>query len=147
MDSLSMGILQARILESVAMPSSRGSSRPRNRALVSRIASRFLKSEPPGKPNNTEVGSLSLRRGRWHPTPVLLPGEPHGRRSLVGCSPWCREESGTTDGLRFHFSLSCIGVGHGNPLQCSCLESPRDGGSLVGFHLWGRTESDTTGAT
>ena len=83
MDSLSMGILQARILESVAMPSSRGSSRPRNRALVSRIASRFLKSEPPGKPNNTEVGSLSLRRGRWHPTPVLLPGEPHGRRSLV----------------------------------------------------------------
>ena len=147
MDSLSMGILQARILESVAMPSSRGSSRPRNRALVSRIASRFLKSEPPGKPNNTEVGSLSLRRGRWHPTPVLLPGEPHGRRSLVGCSPWCREESGTTDGLRFHFSLSCIGEGHGNPLQCSCLESPRDGGSLVGFHLWGRTESDTTGAT
>ena len=111
------------------MPSSRGSSRPRNRALVSRIASRFLKSEPPGKPNNTEVGSLSLQRGRWHPTPVLLPGEPHGRRSLVGCSPWCREESGTTDGLRFHFSLSCIGEGHGNPLQCSRLESPRDGGA------------------
>ena len=90
MDSPSMGILQARILEWVAMPSSRGSSRPRNRALVSRIASRFLKSEPPGKPKNTEVGSLSLQRGQWHPTPVLLPGEPHGRGHN-----WATELNGT----------------------------------------------------
>ena len=50
----------------------------------------------------------------------------HGRRSLVGCSPWGREESGTTERLHFHFSLSCIGEGNGNPLQCSCLENPRD---------------------
>ena len=35
----------------------------------------------------------------------------------------------TTEGLRFHFSLSCIGEGNGNPLQCSCLENPRDGGA------------------
>ena len=41
-------------------------------------------------------------------------------------------------------SLSCIGEGNGNPLQCSCLENPRDGGALVGCRLWGRTESDTT---
>ena len=63
------------------------------------------------------------------PTPVLLPGKPHGRRSLVGCSPWGREESDTTERLHFHFSLSCVGGGNGNPLQCSCLENPRDGGA------------------
>ena len=69
------------------------------------------------------------RRRQWHPTPVLLPGKSHGRRSLVGCSPWGRKESDTTERLHFHFSLSCIGEGDGNPLQCSCLESPRDGGA------------------
>ena len=52
-----------------------------------------------------------------------------GQRSLVGCSPWGREESDTTEQLPFHFSLSCIGEGNGNPLHCSCLESPRDGGA------------------
>ena len=63
----------------------------------------------------------------WHPTPVLLLRKSHGRRSLVGCSPWGYEESDTTEQLHFHFSLSCIGEGNGNPLQCSCLENPRDG--------------------
>ena len=67
------------------------------------------------------------RRRQWHPTPVLLPGKSQGRRSLVGCSPWGRAESDTTEQLHFHFSLSCIGEGNGNPLQCSCLENPRDG--------------------
>ena len=65
---------------------------------------------------------------QWHPTPVLLPGESHGWRSLVGWSPWGCEELDTTEWLPFHFSLSCIGEGNGNPLQCSCLENPRDGG-------------------
>ena len=69
------------------------------------------------------------RRRQWHPTPVLLPGKSHGRRSLVGCSPWGRCESDTTERLYFHFSVSCIGEGNGNPLQCSCLENPRDGGA------------------
>ena len=50
-------------------------------------------------------------------------------RSLVGCSPWGREELDMTERLHFHFSLSCIGEGNGNPLQCSCLENPRDGGA------------------
>ena len=68
------------------------------------------------------------RRKQWQPPPVLLPGKSHGRRSLVGCSPWGREESYTTEPLHFHFSLLCIGEGNGNPLQCSCLENPRDGG-------------------
>ena len=69
--------------------------------------------------------------------PVLLPGKSHGRRSLVHCSPWGHEESDTTEPLHFHFSLSCIGEGNGNTLQCSCLENPWDG-SLVGCCLWGR---------
>ena len=47
----------------------------------------------------------------------------------MGCSPWGREESDTTERLHFHFSLSCIREGNGNPLQCSCLENPRDGGA------------------
>ena len=63
------------------------------------------------------------------PHSVLLPGKSHGRRSLEGYSPWGREESDTTERLNFHFSLSCIGEGNGNPLQCSCLENPRDGGA------------------
>ena len=70
-----------------------------------------------------------FQRNQWHPTPVLLPGKSHGRRSLVGCSPWGLEESDTTELLPFHFSLSCIGEGNGNPLQCSCLENPRDRGA------------------
>ena len=72
---------------------------------------------------------LQSQRRQWHPKPALLPGKSHGRRSLVGCSPWGHEESDTTKRLHFHFSLSCIGEGNGNPLQCSCLENPRDGGA------------------
>ena len=47
----------------------------------------------------------------------------------MGCSPWGREESDTTERLHFHLSLSCIREGNGNPLRCSCLESPGDGGA------------------
>ena len=73
--------------------------------------------------------SANPRRRQWQPTPVLLPGKFRGRRSLVGCSPWNHEESDMTERLHFHFSLSCIGEGNGNPLQCSCLENPREGGA------------------
>ena len=69
------------------------------------------------------------RRRQWHPTPVLLPGKSQGRRSLLGCGPWGHKEWDTSQRLHFHFSLSCIGEGNGNPLQCSCLENPRDGGA------------------
>ena len=58
-----------------------------------------------------------------------MPGKSHGHRSLVGCSPWGCKELDTTERLHFHFSLSRIGEGNGNPLQCSCLENPRDGGA------------------
>ena len=74
------------------------------------------------------------------PTPVLLPGESHGWRSLVGCSPWGGEESDATE--RLHFSLSCIGEGNGNPLQCSCLDNPRDGGAWW-LPVYGVTQSWT----
>ena len=70
-----------------------------------------------------------MQRRQWQSTPVLLPGKSHEWRSLVGCSPWGHEESDTTEKLHFPFSLSCIGEGNGNPLQCSCLENPRDGGA------------------
>ena len=74
-------------------------------------------------------GHSDHQRRQWQPTPVLLPGKSHGWRNLVGCSPWGHEESDMTKQLHFHFSLSCIGEGNGNPLQCSCLENPRDGGA------------------
>ena len=72
---------------------------------------------------------MLIWRRQWHPTPVPLRGKSHGWRSLVGCSPWGRKESDTTEQPYFHFSLSCIGEGNGNPLQWSCLENPRDGGA------------------
>ena len=75
------------------------------------------------------VGMYRYRRRQWHPTPVLLPRKPHGWRSLVGCSPLDRWGSDMTERLHFHFSLSCIGERNGSPLQCSCLENPRDGGA------------------
>ena len=75
-----------------------------------------------------DFSSAPQRRRQWHPTPVLLPGKSYGQRSLVGCSPWGHEESDMTERLHFHFSLSCVGEGNGNPLQCSFLENPRDGG-------------------
>ena len=65
---------------------------------------------------------------------------PHSS-TLAWKVPWTEEsgglqsmgslESDTTEKLHFHFhfSLSCIGEGNGNPLQCSCLENPRDGGA------------------
>ena len=89
------------------------------------------------------VGRLFTdQRSSWRPTLVLLPGKSHGRRSLVGCSPWGHEESDTTERLHFHFSLSWIGEGNGNPLQCSCLENPRDNGACLAA-VYGVTQSRT----
>ena len=70
----------------------------------------------------------------------------HGQRSLVGCSPWGLEELDMTDQLHFHFSLSCIGEGNGSPLQCSCLENPKDRGAWWAA-VYGVAQSDTTEAT
>ena len=90
--------------------------------LVARMVKNLPAMQEPGF--HPGVGKISWRR-EWHPTPVLLPGKSHGQRSLVGYSPWGCEELDTTK--RLHFSLSWTGEGNDNPLQCSCLENPRDG--------------------
>ena len=74
-------------------------------------------------------------------TPTL-PGKSHGRSNLVGCSPWGHEESDTTEQLHFHFSPSFVGKGNGNPLQCSCLDNPRDREALWAV-IYGVTQSQT----
>ena len=65
--------------------------------------------------------------------------------------PWMEEPSelpsmgslrDTTEQLHFHFSLSCIGERNGNPLQCSCLENPRDGRAWWAA-VYGITQSRT----
>ena len=90
------------------------------------------------------------RRRQWHPTPVQLPGKSHGRRSLVDSSPWGLSESGTTERLHFHCSLSCIGEGNGNPPHCSCLENSKDRGPSgllsMGSHRIGHDWSDLAAA-
>ena len=86
------------------------------------------------------------RRRQWQPTPVLLPGESQGPTPVLlpgeSGSPWGHEESDTTERLHFHFSLACIGEGNGNPLQCSCLENPRDGGAWWAA-IYGVAQSQT----
>ena len=99
-----------------------------SRSLISSSASVILLLIP---------SDLLFWRRQWHPTPVLLPGKSHGWRSLVGCSPWGHQGSDTTERLHFHFSLSCMGEGNGNPFQYSCLENPRDGGEFMGSHRVG----------
>ena len=129
------GILQARILEWLALFSSRGSFQTRDpicASCVSCIGRQVLYHQHHcDSPNLKYLLSESLQKrlpvpDLWQPIPVLLSGKSHGWRSLVGCSLWGREEWDMTEQLHFDFSLSCIGEGNGNPLQCSCLENPRD---------------------
>ena len=93
------------------------------------VATRISLGDPSLEKGDLELAITILQRRQWQPTPVLLPGEFHGQRNMIGCNPWGRLESDTTERLHFHFSLSCIGEGNGNPLQCSCLENPRDCGA------------------
>ena len=76
------------------------------------------------------------------PTPVLLPGKPHGQRSLVGCSPWGCEELDTTEQLYFHALER-----KWQPTPVFLPGESQGWGSLVGCHLWGCTESDMTEMT
>ena len=105
----------------------------------------LLKKQKLYKENNVTFKYIYIyiyQRRPWQPTPVLLPGKSHGQRSLVGCSPWGRTKSDTSEQLHFQFSLSCIGKGNGNPLQCSCLENPRDGGAWWAV-IYGVAQSQT----
>ena len=89
-----------------------------------------------------ESDKCRQERRQWHTTPILLPGEPHGQRSLVGCSPWGCKESDMTEQLHFHFpALEKEMANHFLPGES------QGQGKLVGCHPWGRTESDTTEAT
>ena len=85
-----------------------------------------IRSQKLGMPGLKETYYTSFQRRQWQTTPVLLPRKSHGWRSLVGCCPWGSYESDKTEWLHFHFSLSHNGESNGNPLQCSCLENPRD---------------------
>ena len=69
--------------------------------------------------------------------------EEPGRLQSMGSHSQTRLNNFT---FTFHFSLSCIGEGNGNPLQCSCLENPRDGGACWAA-IYGVAQSDMTEAT
>ena len=89
------------------------------------------------------LSAVTTAREGDGPTPVLLPGQSRGWRSLVGCSPWGRWESDTPERLHFHFSLSHIVEGNGSPLSVLAWRIPGMGepGGLpsVGSH---RVEHD-----
>ena len=104
------GIFQTRILEWVAISFSRGSSQPRDWTQVSHTVGKHFTIWATRKPPK---GSPLLYSCWWE-------------YNLV---QWILEQFGTIQRLHFHFSLSCIGEGNGNPFQCSCLENPRDGGA------------------
>ena len=72
---------------------------------------------------------IQVREGNGTPLQYSCLEKSHGWRSLEGCSPWGHWGSDTIERLHFHFSLWCIGEGDDNPLQCSCLENPRDRGA------------------
>ena len=83
---------------------------------------------------------------QWHPTPVLLPGKSHGRRSLVGCSPWRRQSRTRLSNFTFTFHFHALEKEMAT--HSSVLTQRIQGwGSLVGCYLWGHTESDTTEVT
>ena len=87
-----------------------------------------------GKIEGRRKGTTEDEMFRWHHRLnghefEQAPGVGDGQGSLVYCSPCGRKELDMTGQLHFHFSLSCIGEGNGNPLQCSCLENPRDRGA------------------
>ena len=90
----------------------------------------------------TAVGLVSSHLGRI----TRKHSHSSAQRSPVGCRPRGREESDTTERLHFHFSLSCFGEGNGNPLQCSCLDNPRDSRAWWAA-VCGVAQSDTTEAT
>ena len=90
---------------------------------------------------------VPARRRQWHPTPVLLPGKSHGWRSLVGCSPWGREELDTTERLHFQFFIFMHWRRKWQPTPGFLPGESQGRGSLVGCRLWGHTELDTTEVT
>ena len=128
------GILQARALEWVAMPFSRGSFQPRSQTHASYVSciDRWVFLAPPGKPLVFRQWTKLYRLLKLHTDKAMSPDS----STLAWKIPWTEEpgrlqsmrsqESDTAEWLHFHFSLSGIREGNGNPLHCSCLENPRD---------------------
>ena len=75
----------------------------------------------------TAACQASLGRRQWHPTPVLLPGESHGRRSWWAAVHGVAKSRARLEQLHFHFSLSCTGEGNGNPLHILAWRIPGTG--------------------
>ena len=153
---LSLGILQARILEGVVMPSSRGSSQARDRIQVSLIAGGFFTIWATRESHNVHPG-----------LPLTLDD------SCAKCT-WCRFATHQRDSgfglatLEYWYVYLAFGIegkasacnsgdpgsipgsgrspgeGNGNPLQYSCLENPQGQRSLVGCSPWGSKESDVS---
>ena len=145
------GIFLARILEWVAISSSRGSSWLGDWTHVSCISGGFVYCWATGEAHGgfhtclLESILLALQSlalcwiiGKYSASPLEKEMATHSS-TLAWKIPWTEEPGrlqsmeslrvGTTERLHFHFSLSCIGEGNGNPLQCSCLENPRDRGA------------------
>ena len=150
MDYIVHGILQARTLEWIAFPFSRWSFQSRDQTQVSHIAGRFFISWATGKSKNIGVGSLSFWRRQWHPTPILLPGKSHGRRSLVGCSPWGLEESERLSDFTFTFHFPALEkemATHSNVLAWRIPGTEEPGGlPSMGLHRVGHDWSDLAAA-
>ena len=120
------------------------------------LAGRFFTTKPPEKPVFRFVYfifSLKIRlnrskrwRRQWHPTPSLLPGKSHGRRAW-----WAAAHGAAKIRHDWATSLSLFTYMHWRrkwqPTPVFLPGESQGRGSLVGCHLWGRTESDTTEAT
>ena len=119
------GILQARILEWVAISFSRGSSQPRDRTQVSRIAGRFF------------TGKDVISSVQFSCSVVAILSFPHGSNSKKSAC-----NAGDLGSIpRLGRSL---GRGHGNPFQYSCLENPHGQKSLAGYKPWDGKELDSS---
>ena len=91
------------------------------------------------------IYKYSRRRRQWHPTPVLLPGKSHGRRSLEGCSPWGRWGLDTTERLHFH-AVGKEMAAHSSVLAWRVPGAAEPGGLLsMGLHRVGHDCSDLAG--
>ena len=155
----SMGFSRPEVLEWVAISFSRESPQPKDRTQVSHIVDRRLPSEPPGKPlvkwpEPMFVSLYLLGVARWLTSEKVM--APHSS-TLAWKIPWTEEPGRLRSmGLQrvrhdWATSLSLFTFMHWRrkwqPTSVFLPEESQGRGSLVGCHLWGRTESDTTEAT